>query len=94
MGFNILGVQLRRPSWRDLASAVLIAIFLWLVLMSSPLAANDAKTAGGHLVAILYGTCASCVDLRFSRGRRYVLAYLFGFVIVAAAYTLLAWFVF
>lgn len=94
MEFDILGVQLRRPSWRDLGSALLIGAFLWLVLMSSPLAASDAKTAGGHLVAILYGTCASCLGLRFSRGGRYVMVYLLGFAIVAGAYASLAWFVF
>lgn len=94
MEFEIFGIQLHPPSWLRLSIALLIGALLWLALMSSPLAASDAKTAGGHLVAILYGTCTSCLGLRPSRGVRYVVVYVLGLAALAAAYSAIAWLVF
>lgn len=90
----VAGIELKRPSFWGLTSAVVTGVALWALLLTiSPFGAKDAVGAGAILAAIVWGCVSNAIGIELRRGGRHLALNILGCVAILALYRFIANFI-
>lgn len=88
---QFIGMELKRPSFKELTVAVAIGVALWAVFVSIGFTADSTPVSvGATLAAVLWGCVSSAFGIKAHKGGRHLLFNIGGCVLILVLYDLVA----